>query len=307
MPNAAMVIAKERKALMKLMDKGPFKIPSRRTNENILIATWNIQQFANNKSRRALQYIADICERFDLIALQEIKTDLRGLSRLQALLPGNYRILVCDPTGNSERFAFLYDKRSIVPTGLVCEIGFNVPAKTHQGYQLHRMPYCASFKAGRFDFVVVSAHIYFGKTAKERLQRKEEISQLVKFVHRRSKTEKSKVFDRDFFVVGDFNIEKEGDQFFGALVSKEFVMPPKLKTLKTNFARNKTFDKIVWVDRPSFSFTNKINVVPFGRVVFQDTDPKGGKKQISDHLPLWAEFEINKLSQELDQIISPAA
>ena len=306
MPNSEMIIAKERKALMKLMDEGPFKIPSRRVDGNIIIATWNIQQFTNNKSRRALQYMADICERFDLIALQEIKTDLRGLSRLQALLPGNYRILVCDPTGNSERFAFLYDKRTVIPTGLVCEIGFNVPAKTHQGYQLHRMPYCASFRAGRFDFVVVNAHIYFGKTKKERTQREEEINQLVKFIHRRSKTERNKVFDRDFFIVGDFNIEKEGDHFFNALTSKGFVMPAKLKALRTNFAQTKTFDKIVWVDRRSFSFTKKINVVPFGRVLFQDRAPKGGKKEISDHLPLWAEFEINRLTQELDQIINPA-
>ncbi len=305
MPNSDMIIAKERSALMKLMGEGPFKVPSRRMNENVLIATWNIQQFSNKKSSRALRYIADICERFDLIALQEIKTDLRGLGRLQALLPGNYRILVCDPTGNSERFAFLYDKRTVIPTGLVCEIGFNVPAKTHRGYQLHRMPYCASFKAGRFDFVVVNAHIYFGKSKKERAQREEEINQLVKFIDRRARTASNKVFDRDFFVVGDFNIEKEGDHFFDALVSKGFVMPPKLKNLKTNFARNKTFDKIVWVDRPSFAFTKKINVVPFGQVLFQDQTPKGGKKQISDHLPLWAEFEINKLTQELKKIINP--
>lgn len=34
------------------------------------------------------------------------------------------------------------------------------------------------------------------------------------------------------------------------------------------------------------------------------TDPNGGKKKISDHLPLWAEFHINSLNQELDQIIN---
>lgn len=304
MPNAETLIAKERKALMKLMDEGPFKVPSRRLNENLILATWNIQQFSDNKTNRALQYIADICERFDLIALQEIKTNLEGLSKLQSFLPGNYRILVTDPTGNYERFAFLYDKRSVISTGLVCEIGFNVPAKTHQGYQLHRMPYCASFRAGRFDFVVANAHIYFGKTTKERKQREEEIKQLVAFIDRRSRTERTKVFDRDFFVVGDFNIEEEGDAFFDALVSKGFVMPDRLKRLKTNFAQNKTFDKVVWVDRPSFAFTGKINVVPFGRAVFQDKRPKGGRKEISDHLPLWAEFEINKLSQELDQTIN---
>ena len=305
MPDDAVLIAKERQKLMELLDTdgGEFEVPSRRLNENLLIATWNIQQFSNNKTARALQYIADICERFDIIALQEVKTDLTGLARLMDLLPGNYNILVSDPTGNSERFAFLYDKRSVISTGLACEIGFNVPADTHTGFQLHRMPYCASFKAGRFDFVLVSAHIYFGKTAAEQAFRKEEIRQLVEFIHKRSKTARTKVFDRDFFVVGDFNIEEAGDAFFNALKSKGFMMPPAMDALMTNFARNKTFDKIAWVNRSSFEFTGKFNVIPFGKVLFQDKSPKGGKKEISDHLPLWAEFEINKLTQELDQII----
>ena len=298
------IIAKERKALMKLMDEGDYKIPSRQVDDNLLIATWNIQQFSNNKSKRALQYIADICERFDIVALQEVKTDLRGLSNLQKLLPGNYKILVSDPTGNHERFAFLYDKRTVISTGLVCEIGFKVPAKTHQGYQLHRMPYCASFSAGRFDFVIASVHIYYGKTKKEKLQRKEEIEVLVDYISRRSKTDKNKVFDRDFFVLGDFNVEEAGDQFFNALKSKKFQMPKKMDTLKTNFAQDATFDKIAWVKRRSFKFNENFNTVPFGKVLFRDKKPKGGKKQISDHLPLWAEFKINKLGQELDQIIN---
>ena len=34
-------------------------------------------------------------------------------------------------------------------------------------------------------------------------------------------------------------------------------------------------------------------------------NPKGGNAEISDHLPLWAEFEINSLTQELDQILNP--
>ena len=304
MAESQATIARERQALLDLMDEGPFKVPNRRLDENLLIATWNIQHFSNRKTSRAIQYMADICERFDIVALQEVKTDLRGLARLQEALPGNYKILVTDPTGNHERFAFLYDKRTLIATGLVCEIGFNVPADTHRGYQLHRMPYCASFRAGRFDFVVASAHIYFGKSAAERTQREEEIRQLVDFIDRRARTERNKVFDRDFFVVGDFNVEEAGGRFFDALASKGFVMPPEFHDLKTNFLRTRTFDKIVWVDRPSFVFTGAMNVIPFGEVLFQDKDPKGGKKEISDHLPLWAEFSIRKLSQELDQMLN---
>jgi len=300
----AVQIAKERQALMALMDNEPYKVPSRRMNENLVMATWNIQQFSNRHDDRAIQYIADICERFDIIALQEVKTDLRGLSRLQERLPGNYRILVSDPTGNSERFAFLYDKRSVFPTGLVCEIGFNVLAETHQAYQLHRMPYCASFRAGRFDFVIATAHIYFGKTAAEREQREEEILRLVAFIDKRSRVERTKVFDRDFFVMGDFNIEAAGDAFFGALKHKKFQGPPNMDDLTTNFLRTNTFDKIAWVNRKSFKHTGKCNIVPFGDVLYQEQSLNERKKQISDHLPLWAEFEINKLSQELDQIIN---
>jgi hypothetical protein len=36
-----------------------------------------------------------------------------------------------------------------------------------------------------------------------------------------------------------------------------------------------------------------------------DKTPKERGKKISDHLPLWTEFQINKLTQELDQIINP--
>ena len=118
-------------------------------------------------------------------------------------------------------------------------------------------------------------------------------------------TEQSKVVDRDFFIVGDFNIRKDGDRFFNALVSHGFQMPEKLNTLTTNFKRTGTYDKIAWVDRPDFKFSGKCNVVPFYKAVYQERTPPGGKKEISDHLPLWAEFRINELTQQLDQIINP--
>lgn len=112
------------------------------------------------------------------------------------------------------------------------------------------------------------------------------------------------MFDRDFFVVGDFNIEAAGDEFFGALASKGFVISDAMQNIKTNFSRTRTFNKIVWVKRRSFIPTGRMNVVPFGEVVFREKGKSGAKAEISDHLPLWAEFEINRLSLELDQIIN---
>ena len=91
------------------------------------------------------------------------------------------------------------------------------------------------------------------------------------------------------------------------MTSKSFKMPPQMDELKTNWAQTKTYDKIAWANRRSFSFTGRCNVVPFKNAVYQEKRPKGGKKQISDHLPLWAEFNVNKLSQQLDQIINRRA
>jgi len=42
MPTSAETITVERVELMRVMDTQLYKIPSRRPNENLIIATWNI-------------------------------------------------------------------------------------------------------------------------------------------------------------------------------------------------------------------------------------------------------------------------
>jgi endonuclease/exonuclease/phosphatase family metal-dependent hydrolase len=293
------------------MDEPPYRIPRRELDENLLIASWNIAHFSNKKSARALQYIADICERFDIIAIQEVKTDLRGLARLQELLPGNYKMLVSDPTGNHERMAFLYDKRTVVPTGLVCEISFHGSIKAPETFQFNRSPYCASFRAGRFDFVMVSVHIVEGSSHGEvgESLREKEISELADFIKGRAAQDKGKVFDPDFIVVGDFNIQKYGDRFFKALTTgqePQFEMPAGMDTLGTNFDQSKTFDKIAWLPSEEFEFSGEFGVVPFGDVLYEeDGQPSNAaRKEVSDHLPVWVELRIKELQNELDQIIN---
>jgi len=119
-----------------------------------------------------------------------------------------------------------------------------------------------------------------------------------------SDKKQKKVFDRDFFVVGDFNIKKAGDKFFKALKDRDFQMPAKLDSLTTNFLRTGTYDKIAWVDEDDFDFSGKTNVVPYYKAVYQEKSPPGGKQEISDHLPLWAEFKVNSLNQQLNSATS---
>jgi endonuclease/exonuclease/phosphatase family metal-dependent hydrolase len=307
MPTEQQTIAAERQDLMKVLNK----IPLRSVDENVLIASWNIAQFSDKKKQRALQYIADICERFDIVAIQEVKSNLQGLAKLQKLLPGHYQILVSDPTGNNERMAFLYDSRTVISTGLVCEIAFNGTIVTPNVFQFQRSPYCASFKAGRFDFTLVSVHIAEGSSHGQvgTNLREQEIQELIKFIKREASRAQGSVFDPDFFLVGDFNIEKDGDRFFQALTGgdpPQFVMPAGMNTLPTNFDQNKTFDKIAWIPSGEFEFTGQYGVVPFGEVLYKEAGQPAdaARKEMSDHLPLWAEFRVTELEHELDQIIN---
>ena len=117
------------------------------------------------------------------------------------------------------------------------------------------------------------------------------------------------MFDPDFFVVGDFNIQEDGDRFFKALTSGDepkFRMPSGMNTVGTNFGQDKTYDKIAWLPSDEFEFTGNFGVIPFGDVLYQEPgqEADAGRKEISDHLPLWAEFRVTELEFELDQLLN---
>jgi hypothetical protein len=114
-------------------------LPSKRLDENLLIATWNLRSFASltrewtageadspKRDPRGLLVIGEIIRRFDVIAVQEVKGDLRPLRDLMKWLGTDWACLMTDITqgaaGNSERMAFLFDRRRAEPSGLACEL-----------------------------------------------------------------------------------------------------------------------------------------------------------------------------------------
>jgi hypothetical protein len=66
------------------------------------------------------------------------------------------------------------------------------------------------------------------------------------------------------------------------------------------------FDKIAYIKSSQNTFeTGKCKVVrSFSALFRQDDDaPDASSKKISDHLPLWAEFKVNELTQELNATV----
>ena len=156
------------------------KVPFKELDRNLLIATWNIRGFGNftrkwmsaekDSPRRDLHSIfciAEILSRFDVIAVQEVKGNLRALRDTLKLLGDNWSMILTDTnksdSGNDERMAYLFDTRRVQLSGLAGEIVIpnewvNDPDKVLRE-QFVRSPYAVSFRSGDKTFILVTVHI----------------------------------------------------------------------------------------------------------------------------------------------------
>jgi len=152
-------------------------IPPSKIDESLNIPTWNIREFGRKKrTDAAIHFIAEILGQFDLIGIVELRDDLTDLGRVLEVLGPTWRAvysdMIPDAGGNHERIAFVFDKRAVVFNGLAAEAN---PPRTKTGEEYladiswWRSPYMASFRSGNFDFVALSTHIRWGKSAKSRI------------------------------------------------------------------------------------------------------------------------------------------
>lgn len=110
-----------------------------KSDDNLLVATWNIRSFSSltrkwlarpndspKRDLRALRAIIEILSRFDVVAIQEVKGDLRALRDTMRFLGDTWGFLMTDvnigDAGNDERFVFLFDRDRLRPSGLAAKI-----------------------------------------------------------------------------------------------------------------------------------------------------------------------------------------
>ncbi|MDR1725233.1 MAG: hypothetical protein LBR28_02445, partial [Bacteroidales bacterium] len=61
--------------LLKLRSQLDRDIPQKTATDTLLLATWNIREFGDNRRKESLYYIAEIVSRFDLVAVQEVSSN----------------------------------------------------------------------------------------------------------------------------------------------------------------------------------------------------------------------------------------
>ena len=233
-PNTPAVVKTEMAALRAALDAAiP---PKRNAAPNLLIGTWNLKAFASladvwtagardtpKRDYRALWAITEILSRFDVVALQEAKGDLKALRVMLKTLGPNWQLLMTDVTrgeaGNSERLAFLFDSQRIGLSGLACEL---VVPEERLGpirpnaldRQFARTPYAVGFRAGGETFVLVTLHVIFGDRPESRHPELKAIAEWMA-----EWAEQMNDWEQNLLVLGDFNIDRQGQLLWQAFTS----------------------------------------------------------------------------------------
>ncbi|WP_163222637.1 endonuclease/exonuclease/phosphatase family protein [Bacteroides sp. 214] len=309
------------------------EIPSKTATDTLLLATWNIREFGDNRRLESLYYIAEIASRFDLIAIQEVAANLKGLEHLVSLMGSNWDYIVTDSTdgtaGGGERTAYLYDKNKVFFRKMAGEIVLPGNKLILDEHQFARSPFCVAFQAGWFKFHLVTVHIYYGKSSGVDPRRVAEIESIAKFLTNRSKKEET-----SYVLLGDFNIPKCGDEMMQALEKNGFSIPDCIKEHPSDLGATKHYDQIAFnlkLDQTMTIFSEKdqkAGAFNFTKSVYtpedlntyrsyfdrKNTDGKTEKQiesyylskwrtfQMSDHLPLWVELKIDFSNQYLERM-----
>lgn len=284
----------------------------------------------------AIYYIAEIIASFDLVAIQEVYQDLAGLERVMKVLGGHWDYICTDTTmgrrGNKERMAFVYDKRKVSFGGIAGELVLppvrDDSGEYHPATQLWRTPFMVGFRSGWTKFILTTVHILWGAGGQNSPERIAEIHQIAEFLKQRTKDDTA--WAQNIILLGDFNIFGTDDETFQQFINAGFIVPDELLEFRSNAKQTRHYDQIAFRVRPgSLTTTGKAGVFNFFDVVFRETDkeiyipdmknyeitiegtPRSERSkknyyqtywrthQMSDHLPMWVELQIDYSDQYL--------
>jgi endonuclease/exonuclease/phosphatase family metal-dependent hydrolase len=234
--------------------------------------------------------------------------------------------------GNRERFAILYYTPRVEFRNFSGQVilppergphGQAIPVQ-----QFARPPLLATFRSGSYEFQICTAHIIFGGgSPKDIALRIEEVRSLGNYLRTRSAYE-----DSDLFLLGDFQMGTRESPILDTLRESGIEIPDEL-LLPTNLMKDKYYDLIGYTSpqRSAFPlgrskprtgtfdvFEHVLQDENYGQYIrepaFKKFSPHAlprAKKEkvqfvnrhfwlwktylISDHVPLWAELDIEKL------------
>lgn len=295
-------------------------IPFKKLDKNLLIATWNIRAFGNltrkwvssdddspKRDLHSILCIAAIIRRFDVIAVQEVKANIRALRDTMKVLGNHWSFILTDVTkgssGNGERMAYIFDTRRVKLSGLACELV--VPQEWLEKdvsndalqEQFARTPYAVSFKTCNQTFILVTLHILYGKKSFERIK---ELKAIAKWLSQWAGDVNA--YHQNLIALGDFNIDERGDILDKTFLEEGLYVPPSLQNpliTRSIFNETKYYDQIAWFNNSKSVPNLSMEFLKGGNFDFVKTalrnrtlSKRSLSFMLSDHYPLWAEFHV---------------
>lgn len=289
-------------------------IPAKILDRNLLIGTWNIRAFGDltekwsstdsdspKRDLASLRFIAQILRRFDVVAIQEVKGNLKCLRHAMKVLGPDWGMILTDVTkgsqGNDERLAFLFDTRRVRPSGLACELVLPDTGQppTAPLRQFARTPYAVSFIAGSATFILVTLHVRWGEGSADRVS---ELSAIASWLADWANSEKD--WGHNLLALGDFNIDRKDDALYRAFTETGLTPPDALnetpRTIFDTADEHHFYDQVAWftgaggIPALSLSYTGAAGGFDFVPHVFPTLSKTQLSWRMSDHYPLWVEF-----------------
>ncbi len=264
-------------------NSAPVASPSTvRSGDSIRVASFNIQVFGVSKMGKpeVVDVLAQVIRRFDIVAIQEVRAaDQSVVPRFveQINATGRQYAHVLGPrlgrTSSKEQYAYIYDTQSIE---LVPGSVYTVPDPSDF---LHREPLVARFQVrstGReqgFSCTLINIHTDPDETDIE-LDALDDVYLTVR---------NNAPDEDDVILLGDLNVDERHLGELGQLSGIAYVV----SGVPTNTIGKSTYDNLVFDRRSTTEFTGAWGVLDlmadYGLTLDQ-------AKQVSDHLPVWAEF-----------------
>ncbi|HYP55574.1 MAG TPA: endonuclease/exonuclease/phosphatase family protein [Solirubrobacterales bacterium] len=296
------------------------EVPAKALDRNLLVATWNVRAFGDlsdtwergdDSPKRNLAdalAIAEVLSRFDVIAVQEARANLRALRHVLKALGPEWGLILTDvnprPKGNDERLAFVFDTRRVRPSGLAAELV--IPdewlqkgkiAKGALREQFVRTPYAVSFISGRQTFILVTLHVIYGDEAADRTGELAAIAEWLGDWARRTAED----YNQNLICLGDLNIDRKGDPNYEALTSTGLEPPAELeglsRTVSDKPGKEHFYDQIAWFTQKgraqltlTYEGAGHAGRFEWTKHLLTEMEAQEASWHISDHYPLWVEF-----------------
>jgi deoxyribonuclease-1-like protein len=231
--------------------------------------------------------IAQVVSMFDIVALQEVMSE-EGIKKLKeetervSNLKWDY--IISEKSVGTDKYrefyGFMYKKNKVK---ILRKHGFY---KEKCDTDFAREPFGADFRIGKFDFTLVTVHLTFGDEKTDRQKEALILGDVYDYFQKINGTE------QDVIICGDFNIPAYDGAFKSLLKHEDNIFYAIDPTVKTTIGKNglsSSYDNMFYSYKYTKEYTGNSGVFDFTEGNYKEV-----RKKISDHLPVFMEFNTEQ-------------